>query len=205
MAKTRLSLIGFIDPKFRTSSVHTLIATDLIILNDNGATLKFKAPESLIGKEVQVYLEYDGFFYAEALTDIAEAKKLRDENDRIKKEEQINKANRQREIAREQHLKFSKLPFKYYVGIKDTISGLSASGWGDGRSNSTVNHITLSEDINLGKLKRVEHQFLCTIDSGKRWSGQVKETLIDGDGKEYDPKITCVKCLKLAERLIKEE
>ncbi|WP_254440441.1 hypothetical protein [Xanthomonas vasicola] len=96
------------------------------------------------------------------------------------------------------------LPFRWSPAIKDVLSGLSESSWGDGRNRSTVEHILLLEPLADGRLTRDAGDFLCTARSGsngKRWSsGAEGSVAVDGDGQPYPAKVTCKTCLKLAAR-----
>ena len=99
------------------------------------------------------------------------------------------------------------LPVRWQVGQKDVLRGLSARSWGDGRSKATVNHIHLLEPLEKGRLVRTAGDFLCTAaqgSNGRRWSS-VEATALDGDGGNYQPKVTCSKCLSLARHWITPE
>jgi hypothetical protein len=93
------------------------------------------------------------------------------------------------------------------VGIKDVLSGLSETSWGDGRSAATVEHVYLLEPLTAGRLVRQAGDFLCTAaagTNGKRWSSKVIERAHDGDGQPYRPRPTCKACLALAKRWMKD-
>lgn len=94
---------------------------------------------------------------------------------------------------------------RWDVGIKDVLSGLSQTSFGDGRNRATVEHIYLLEPLQAGRLARKAGDFLCTAASGsngKRWSSKVIERSHDGDGLPYQPKVSCRACLAAAERWI---
>ncbi len=96
---------------------------------------------------------------------------------------------------------------RWQVGQKDVLRGLSARSWGDGRSKATVNHIHLLEPLEKGRLVRTAGDFLFTAaqgSNGRRWSS-VEATALDGDGGNYQPKVTCSKCLSLARHWITPE
>ena len=98
-------------------------------------------------------------------------------------------------------------PVRGQVGQKDVLRGLSARSWGDGRSKATVNHIHLLEPLEKGRLVRTAGDFLFTAaqgSNGRRWSS-VEATALDGDGGNYQPKVTCSKCLSLARHWITPE
>ena len=98
-------------------------------------------------------------------------------------------------------------PVRWQVGQKDVLRGLSARSWGDGRSKATVNHIHLLEPLEKGRLVRTAGDFLFTAaqgSNGRRWFS-VEATALDGDGGNYQPKVTCSKCLSLARHWITPE
>lgn len=115
------------------------------------------------------------------------------------------------DAAREKALAFNatiKLPVHWVVGIKDVLSGLSENSWGDGRNQRTVHHVLLQEPLDVGRLHRNTNDFLCTSASknnGKRWSGRLVETHLDGDGKPYQPQVTCKNCLDFVKRFQPEK
>lgn len=95
-----------------------------------------------------------------------------------------------------------RLPVRWVSAIKDVLSGLSPSSWGDGRNRATVNHILLLETLTVDRLTRTAGDFLCTAASGsngRRYSQP--ETQITGAAKSaFTSKITCKRCLELARR-----
>ena len=98
------------------------------------------------------------------------------------------------------------IPFKWSVGIKDVLSGLSFNSMGNGRNSATVGHVLVLEDVQIGRLKRQAFTFLCTSKSGsdgKNWSGtrfdESGEILTAQDGTSYLHPITCKSCLKKIE------
>lgn len=95
-------------------------------------------------------------------------------------------------------------PFKYDVGEKEVLSGLSENSWGDGRRKNTVIHLLLEEDWTDGRLRRKKGDFLCTSCSGSNgnsWSGQnLQIRHHDGENQQYMPKVSCKQCLKMMER-----
>lgn len=92
------------------------------------------------------------------------------------------------------------IPFKFDIGEKEVLSGLSENSWGDGQKKNTVQHILVLEDFQKGKLTRQYGDFLCTSKSknnGQNWSGGA--TFIrykNGLGEDYMPMPTCKQCLK---------
>ena len=88
-------------------------------------------------------------------------------------------------------------------GVKEVISGLSASSWGDGRNRTSVEHIYLLEDMRVGRFKRKEGDFLCA-NSKAGWNAgwaDPRSEWVDGDGQLYKPKITCKACLSIVNQL----
>lgn len=80
------------------------------------------------------------------------------------------------------------LPFKYTLGYKVVLSGLSSSSWGDGARSNTVTHVVLDEDFKQGRLSRDKGDFLCKASSSKMWD------------HETGGRVTCSQCLKIARR-----
>lgn len=96
-----------------------------------------------------------------------------------------------REKIKEEDAAFNKslnLPFKYTLGYKVVLSGLSSSSWGDGARSNTVTHIVLDEDCKQGRLSRNKGDFLCKASSSKMWE------------QETGGRVTCSQCLKIASR-----
>lgn len=87
------------------------------------------------------------------------------------------------------------IPFKFEVGIKPVLSGLSKNSWGDGSSRATVYHIILKENLQSNKLKRRVNDFLCSQPKGNFYS-EPFITLND----EILMEVTCKQCLKQLEK-----
>lgn len=173
----------------------------------DGETLQFTGQSLEPGTEVQVWTNYQGFFICARMDDI-EQERLRQQQDELAKQAALReKRNAIRHEAEAFNARIA-LPFRWNVGIKDVLSGLSESSWGDGRSKATVEHILLQEPVAIGRLVRNAGDFLCSAsnqDNGKRWSAQVASCGHDGDGKPFAPKVSCKSCLRLAERWIQDE
>ena len=95
------------------------------------------------------------------------------------------------------------VPVAWKPAIKDVLSGLSAGSWGDGRNRATVQHIWLTEPLQVGRLQRKAGDFLCTsagASNGKNYTGQKEETWTDGEGQPYPAPVTCKACLEIARR-----
>lgn len=92
------------------------------------------------------------------------------------------------------------IPFSFRVGIKEVLSGLSESSWGDGARKNSKNHIILDESISIGRLKRNSGDFLCSQQANAaNWSGQNDESLVHEhpqNGSTVKLPITCKACLK---------
>lgn len=199
---------GFADPylfnRMRGGGRVKAVVEDGGLVVVHGVPLKFRdahdAPAA--GAEVQVWLVRDYVCATEA--ELAHDDKIREER-RLAKEEEWRQRRNQYRLEAEEANASIKLPFKWVVAIKDVLSGLSETSSCDGRNKATVNHILLLEDVNAGRLKRKERDFLCTSASGsngKRWSNQSEEALaVDGDGNEYTPPVTCKQCLRVAETM----
>lgn len=91
------------------------------------------------------------------------------------------------------------IPFKFGVEIKESLSGLSATGMGNGQKQNTVYHLYCQEQVQEDRIVRNAGSFLCTQPHAKyggNWSG----TLGNGITLPYTPPITCKQCLKMMER-----
>jgi hypothetical protein len=168
-----------------------------------GEDLRFFDAALPAGTEVQVTLSASGFFQAVSVADLAAEREefLRAEDMREQSRRMAQNATR---AAAEEANAEIRLPVKWDVGIKDVLSGLTESSNGCGRNSRTVEHIILLEPLEFGRLVRDEGDFLCSsskADNGKRWSGQVAEQWVDGDGNTYQPPVTCKKCLEVAQRV----
>lgn len=170
-----------------------------------GVALRLRGDHPAPGSAVQVWLNFSGFFVCATLEEIERDAQARRDAEAAEKERQRQKLNATRADAEAFNARLA-LPVKWDVGIKDVLSGLSENSWGDGRSKATVEHIYLLEPLESGRLVRKAGDFLCTSlggTNGKRWSSTI-EHRTDGNGEQYQPKVTCKACLALAERWIKE-
>ncbi len=176
------------------------------LINLDGEIFKFKtAPTPLLdGTEVFVWLNGSGFFVCETVAD-QEARKARHQEEQAKQLEAERQTRNQWRAKAEAVNATIKLPVLWSVAIKDVLSGLSETSWGDGRNKATVNHIYLKQDLSLGRLKRSAGDFLCSTSSlknGKRYAGQPEDsTARDGDGNAYQPEVTCKACLAIIQRI----
>lgn len=90
------------------------------------------------------------------------------------------------------------LPARWEPGIKDVLSGLSESSFGNGCSRSTVVHVLLQEPLQAERLVRQAGDFLCTSaagSNGRRWSG---DPGLGVAGHEHAAAVSCKACLRLA-------
>ena len=95
------------------------------------------------------------------------------------------------------------IPFAFSIEIKEVLSGLGASSWGDGQKRNTVYHIYTQEEIRLGRFHRPKGEFLCNpikSRSGANWSDSIGRDShqLDSDGVKQVP--TCKRCLEILHR-----
>lgn len=196
----------FINPTWLAKYSHgiTTVLSDGSI-NLNGEILTFKDESLPPNTEVKVWL--DNFFHCASIQDITE------ENSRYQLLQEAEELilNNKRNKIREEAVLFNsaiELPAKWDVGIKHVLSGLSESSHGNGINKATVNHIILIENLKSGRLKRHQGSFLCStstnqdgmqyIDYGVNSNNtQSFDRHVDGDGNEYQPKVTCKACLRV--------
>lgn len=170
-----------------------------------GVALRLRDEAPAPGTAVQVWLNGSGFFVCASLDEIERDAQARRDAEAAEAERRRQKLSAMRADAEAFNARIA-LPVKWDTGIKDVLSGLSETSWGDGRSKATVEHIYLLEPLEAGRLTRKEGDFLCTSASGangKRWSSKIVERCHDGEGMPYQPKVTCKACLALAARWIK--
>lgn len=182
------------------------VTQDGTVLLD-GEMLTFRDASLPSGTPVEVWLNFAGHFVCATRADIeaeSAARATREHEAAEKRRLQLNALRAEAEAFNTR----IRLPVRWETGIKDVLSGLSEHSWGDGRNKATVEHIYLLEPLAAGRLKRDEGDFLCTSASGsngKRWSGQIAERAVDGDGNRYQPKVTCKACLARAAQWITSE
>lgn len=167
-----------------------------------GVALTFRSDRPAPGAAVKVWINGSGFFVcatdADLEADAAARQAAQEAADRARRD----RLNTLRDEAQAFNARL-RLPVEWDVGIKDVLSGLSETSWGDGRSKATVEHVYLIEPLTAGRLVRQAGDLLCTSaggTNGKRWSSKVVERAYDGDGKPYRPKVTCKVCLAFARR-----
>lgn len=201
----RLIHPGFIDPfwlaSMRRDSKDAVVRADHSVFLD-GVALRFSGEPLPPGEIVRVWLAGDGHLCCETMQAFMERQRLQ----RMAADEQARRVREARNRMREQAENFNgsiQLPVRWDTGIKDVLSGLGEASWGDGRNKATVGHIYLLEPLRAGRLERKQGDLLCTSaggSNGKRWSSKVVDRAYDGDGKPFQPQITCKACLALAGR-----
>lgn len=202
----RLLASSMIDPRWLSRVQHTprMAAVDergLVVLA--GEDLRFEGESLPAGSLVRVSLSPSGFFEA------VEASALAKEEGAVQEALDALAASRRAtqsaiRAAAETANAELRLPVKWDVGIKDVLSGLTENSDGSGRNSRTVEHIILLEPLEYGRLVRDEGDFLCSstkAGNGNRWSNQVPDFWVDGDGKPFQPPVTCKKCLEIALRI----
>lgn len=106
------------------------------------------------------------------------------------------------------------LPFEWTAGIRPTRGGLSGSAKssGSGDVDTTVFHLILKEDIQIGRLKRKVNDYLCAPSKGNLSNDLgvfIEElTVVFADGKKIENVpvgITCEACRKKLDTLLKDK
>ncbi|SFF16576.1 hypothetical protein [Spirosoma endophyticum] len=141
--------------------------------------------------------------------DLQEFQVWQKEQNRLKEQQQtqlrIQKAQARQEASDEFYRRHP-IPFAFSIKIKEALSGLSASSWGDGQKRNTVYHIYTQEEVRLGRLYRPKGEFLCSpvkSRSGANWSDSLGKDShrLDADGIKQVP--TCKRCLDILKRFSK--
>lgn len=205
----KLNTPPFLDPRiFRAIWGKTYkVTTGSRGVDIDGTLFTYDGPAPEVGTVVLVTLGQWATYQIKTEVDAWDA--IRMEKINQQKEAMRQKSIQRRLEAEAQHQDLASfLPFKYTAGIKDVLSGLSASSWGDGRKANTVQHILLLEPYDSPRLSRRHMDFLCTNpagSNGKNWTDNKRETWVDDDNKEYTAPITCKLCLRQAEALRKRQ
>lgn len=210
MKTFELRLTALLDPTWFNSvksGQHAAAVDDAGNVLLNGVPLRFAGERLPNRTAVAAWLASHGQFVCATAAAVAEdlVQKQREAEERARLERERRNALRTEDEAFNGRIH---LPCLWDVGIKDVLSGLSETSWGDGRNKSTVNHVLLLETLGVGRLRRAPGDFLCTAASGtngKRWSGKAAERGVDGEGNLYRPRVTCKSCLALAARWITEQ
>ena len=185
---------------------HAAIASGDGVVIVEGETLQLGADRPAPGSPLKVWLDGSGFFVCATVDEMERSAQAR--RDRAAAETAaLNAAlDKRRDDALAFNARFA-LPVAWDVGVKDVLSGLSETSWGDGRNKATVEHIYLLDALSGGRIIRQAGDFLCTSKSGSngmRYSTVVTRSC-DSTGKEYAPRVTCKACLRLAERWARPE
>lgn len=207
MKTYQLKCGSFIDPlwfnRVRHGQYEAIVSADGTIELE-GETLRFTNNDELPpDTHVKVWLNRN--FECATMEDIKE----RDRQHQLRREADERAYRDKLNWRRDEAIAFNstiKLPVKWDIGEKLVISSLLENSWGDGHNKATVQHIVLLEDLNIGRLKRNKGEFLCSKSIGKfntfhEFQQYEGIRFTDGDGKKYQPKITCKQCLKVLERL----
>jgi hypothetical protein len=209
MKTYQLSVPGILDPfwfgRVRSGEHGAVVAADGTVTVE-GVALRFSVEALPAAAAVRVWLNAQGFFTCASVEEVAARDAARREQALVDNQRHKARLNELRSDAQTFNARIT-LPVKWDVGIKDVLSGLTETSWGDGRSKATVEHIYLLEPLEAGRLTRKEGDLLCTSASGtngKRWSGKIVERCHDGEGVPYQAKVTCKACLAAAKRWMKE-
>lgn len=196
---------GFIPPIFFNQYVpirNGVVESEDTILLESEHRLKFDPNEVTypVGTEVVVTLNRWFWFMSKEEYRAYQKKK---EAERAKQEEAFRQRSIEKRLEAEAFNSEFKFPFKWEVGIKAVLTGLTERSMGNGVYANTVYHVLVQSPFRLGRLKRDAGEFLCTPHGGSNgvFSDLVApEYFQDADGVKYKPKITCKACLKIAER-----
>lgn len=146
------------------------------------------------GACVQVWLN-DGLGFCAATEE-----ELTAEQDRLCQQEQQRQSAQESAIEAQNRAALNfraqyRMPFRWSVGIKDRLGGLSSRSWGDGRSAATVEHLRVLEPFTAPRLTRQAGDFLCTArkgTNGRQWVEPMPGDLL--------AVVTCPRCLALMAR-----
>ena len=154
------------------------------------------------GTPIRVWL--NRYFICATLVDIEAGQREHEAAQIAKEQQERDRRNAHRDEAAAFNATLAlKIGVKWCPGVKEVMSGLSANSWGDGRNRASVEHVYLLEDMPVGRFKRKAGNLLCSNSKAGRnfgWSDPRSEW-VDGDGKGYQPRITCRACLQIAGRL----
>lgn len=201
-----LTVPEFLDPRWfnqMRGGPQTGIVIDAQSVQAHGVTLRLSNPgEVMLIPGQRAYIILSRNFILETQDEHDERERRAKETEARRQEEYRTRLNRLREDA-ERFNATLHIPARWVPGMKDVLSGLSANSMGNGRNAATVEHIWLREALHDGKFHRECGDFLCTSaggSNGKQWSAQTESVVFDGEGRRYQPKVTCKVCLKIAKR-----
>lgn len=203
----RLIAPRFIDPRWRNIGQQEATVIDNQSVQSLDQIFHLADPsEIVLSPSQKVFVRLSRYFYLETEEEQKEKQHQAEERRQREKEEYRILRNKQREEAEAFNAQLH-IPVKWVSGYKSVLSGLTENSWGDGRNKATVNHILIQEDLEDGKIHRKEGDFLCSSSknqNGKLWTVGSSKTPIslayDGEGNEYQTRITCQSCLKIASK-----
>jgi hypothetical protein len=190
--------------RIQSGAVEAVISGDATV-EVAGSKLLFADTAEALGPGTPVKVWLNRYFYCASLADLA-ADRMEHEAVQLAKEQ---KERERRNALRDEAAAFnavlaSKIPVQWCPGVKEVMSGLSASSWGDGRNRASVEHVYLLGDMQVGRLKRKVGDFLCANSNTRLGGLDPRSVWVDGDGQTYEPKITCKACLQVVDRLTKQ-
>lgn len=203
----RLIAPAFLDPRLMNirQQEATVVNSSSVCIDDQVFRLADPSEIALCPSQ-KVFISLLQHFYLETEEEQKEKQRQAEERRQEEREECRILLNKRREEAEAFNAQLH-IPVKWVSGYKSVLSGLTENSWGDGRNKATVNHILLQEDLENGKIHRKEGDFLCSsskYQNGKLWTVGSSKTPIslayDGEGNEYQTKITCKSCLQIAKR-----
>lgn len=192
--REKLQLINdrFINPYKMQSFVKTRLIKQSQTFEACGFSFKLSMDTKIEdGTEIEVFMGFDGFFYAEPVADIEEklAKLKKEAEDR----ERVRQEMLEAQVLEAKTFNEALLPdVKWVPAIKDVVSGLTERSDGSGKNKRTVIHVLLKEDVSKGRLHRLAGHFLCSSNALQNGNNYTDT------GREYtSSKVTCKACLKI--------
>lgn len=199
----RLIAPPFLDPRLMNIRQQEAIVIDSSSVRIEDDVFHLVNPNEIsLQPSQKVFISLSRYFYLETEEEQKEKQCQAEERRQKEREERRILLNKRREEAETFNAQFH-IPVKWASGFKDVLSGLTDYGRQDGRNKATVNHILLQEDLEDGKLHRKKGDFLCSSSAnqnGKRWLSSAISWVFDGDGNEYQAKVTCKSCLQIARK-----
>lgn len=201
-----------IAPPFLDPRVMNIRQKEATVINSSSVRIDDQVFSLADPSEIELYPSQKVFilllhhFYLETEEEQKEKQRQAEERQQKEREERCILLNKRREEAESFNAQLH-IPVIWASGLKDVLSGITDYGRQDGRNKATVNHILLQEDLKDGKLHRKKGDFLCSSSAkqnGKRWLSSSDESAIswtfDGNGNEYQAKVTCKSCLQIARK-----
>ncbi len=206
MERYHLRLKGFINPFWMNRNlgnpIDAVVSDGKVEADGVTLTLDYSDGQTPLadGTEVECYIA--AYFYCHTKADV----KASEEQRVIRRQEQQQSYEARLNQYRDEANAFNAtlaLPFSWKAGFKAVLSGLTEKSSGNGINRATVMHVELTEDFKQGRLDRKAGDFLCSKDKGMEYVDS-EATAFDGEGKAYQPKITCKACLKRAEKYLRQ-